>query len=137
MLSPLSAKLYAEIILTDDGGITFQMCQKNLGASKATVSAALNLLQKMGFISFFTKPGDRKRYFTVSHRKTYFQNKLQEQLKKIKQDRTILKLVNDYHKKYSPDHHEKYGIRNERYIEFLDATENLIRENLYYFKNLN
>ena len=50
-LPPLAARIYADLVLTDDTGLTFEACLSNHGASKGSVSTALNLLQKMGIIT--------------------------------------------------------------------------------------
>ena len=71
-LPPLAARIYAILILTDEDGITFEDCLEKRGASKSSTSTSLNLLQNMGLITYFTKPGDRRRYFTTAKKKTSF-----------------------------------------------------------------
>ena len=136
-LPPLAARIYAELVLTDDQGLTFEECLAKRGASKGSVSTALNLLQKMGIITYYTKPGDRKRHFTIAARKAFFRSKLEEQLKKIEKDRAIIKLVNDYNKEYRQAHYESYGQRTETYLDFLDESERLVRRSLDQFKQWN
>lgn len=136
-IPPLAARIYAELVLTDDQGLTFEECLSRRGASKGSVSTALNLLQKMGIITYYTKPGDRRRYFTIAARKAFFRSKLEEQLKKIEKDRAIITLVNDYNKQYSRAHYERYGQRTETYLEFLDESEHLVRRSLDQFKQWN
>lgn len=64
-LAPLAARIFATLILNGEKGITFEELVKDLNASKSTVCTHLNTLQASGRASYFTKPGDRKRYFTV------------------------------------------------------------------------
>lgn len=136
-LPPLAARIYAELVLTDDTGLTFEECLERRSASKGSVSTALNLLQKMGIVTYYTKPGDRRRYFTLAVRRAFFRSKLEEQLKKIDQDRAIIKLVNDYNKEHSRAHYERYGQRTEAYLDFLDESERLVRKSLDQFKQWN
>ncbi len=136
-LPPLAARIYAELVLTDDQGLTFDDCLARRGASKGSVSTALSLLQKMGTITYYTKPGDRRRYFTIAARKAFFRSKLEEQLKKIEKDRAIITLVNDYNKEHSRAHYERYGQRTESYLDFLDESERLVQKSLDQFKQWN
>ena len=136
-LPPLAARIYSELVLTDDQGLTFEEILAKRGASKGSVSTALNLLQKMGIITYYTKPGDRRRHFTIAARKAFFRSKLEEQLKKIDKDRSIIKLVNDFNKAHNPAHYERYGQRTETYLDFLDESERLVRRSLDQFKQWN
>lgn len=136
-LPPLAARIYAELVLTDDTGLTFEACLSRRGASKSSVSTALSLLQKMGIITYYTKPGDRRRYFTIAARRAFFRSKLEEQLKKIEKDRTIIRLVNEYNKEHSRAHYARYGQRTESYLDFLDESEHLVRKSLEQFKQWN
>lgn len=65
-LAPLAARIYASLILTGKRGQTFEELVAQLKASKSTICTHLNNLQAGGRVSYFTKPGDRKRYFIVA-----------------------------------------------------------------------
>ncbi|CAN0583486.1 unnamed protein product, partial [Ectocarpus sp. 12 AP-2014] len=65
-LPPLAARIFANLVVTDEDGLTFDDCLEKRGASKSSISTSLNLLQQIGFINYFTKSRDRKRYFKVS-----------------------------------------------------------------------
>lgn len=68
------------LILTDQEGISFDSFVEGLDASKSSISTNLQLLQATGRIVYFTKPGERRRYFKISP------NDIFEQLeKKIEQ----------------------------------------------------
>ena len=54
------------IILTGKAGTTFEDLVTNLGASKSTISTHLNHLQDLKKIEYFTKTGDRKKYFVMN-----------------------------------------------------------------------
>lgn len=65
-LAPVAARIMSTLILTGQEGITFDRLVQDLNASKSTVSTHLDQLQTINKIKYFTKPGDRKRYFIVN-----------------------------------------------------------------------
>ncbi len=65
-LAPVAARIFAHIILTGKIGVTFDSLVDDLQASKSTVSTNLSHLQNLEKISYFTKTGDRKKYFIVN-----------------------------------------------------------------------
>src|SRR5690606_19961024 len=65
-LAPLAARILAILLLTDKNGITFEQLVGDLRASKSTISTHLQSLLNNGRINYFTKQGDRKRYFTIN-----------------------------------------------------------------------
>lgn len=65
-LAPLAARIVATLILTGKQGITFGELVSNLGASKSTISTHLNNLQLTDRVTYFTKAGDRRKYFMKS-----------------------------------------------------------------------
>lgn len=66
ILSPLAARIFSMLILTDQEGISFDEFVEGLDASKSSISTNLQILQSTGRIVYFTKPGERKRYFKIS-----------------------------------------------------------------------
>ncbi len=64
-LSPLSARIFSLLVLSDGEGVTFDEFVERLEASKSSISTNLQLLQSSGRIAYCTKPGDRKRYFKI------------------------------------------------------------------------
>ncbi len=65
-LAPVAARIFAHIILTGKVGVTFDSLVDDLQASKSTVSTNLSHLQNLEKISYFTKTGNRKKYFIVN-----------------------------------------------------------------------
>lgn len=65
-MAPLEARIFSTLILTGKQGSTFDELVNDLGASKSTICTHLNTLQAAGRVTYFTKTGDRKRYFTVA-----------------------------------------------------------------------
>lgn len=65
-LAPLAARILSNLILTGKKGVTFDEMVHGLGASKSTIFTHLTNLQAAKKISYYTKPGDRKKYFVIS-----------------------------------------------------------------------
>ncbi|MEZ4793161.1 MAG: hypothetical protein R2783_06785 [Gelidibacter sp.] len=65
-LAPVAARIFSYIILTGKVGTTFEDLVRDLCASKSTISTHLNHLADLKQIVYFTKPGDRKKYYTVN-----------------------------------------------------------------------
>ena len=65
-LAPVAARILSYIILTGKQGTTFEDLLTNLCASKSTISTHLCHLQNLNKISYFTKIGDRKKYFIIN-----------------------------------------------------------------------
>jgi len=65
-LAPVAARILSFIILTGKKGVTFEDMVKILCASKSTISTHLNHLQDLNKIVYFTKTGDRKKYFIIN-----------------------------------------------------------------------
>ncbi|WMI67108.1 transcriptional regulator [Aestuariibaculum sp. YM273] len=64
-LAPVAARIMAYAILKGKAGTTFEDLVVDLCASKSTISTHLNHLQDLKKIEYFTKPGDRKKYFII------------------------------------------------------------------------
>ena len=66
-LAPVGARILSYIILTGKQGTTFEELVINLQASKSTVSTHLTHLQDLKKVEYFTKTGDRKKYFIINN----------------------------------------------------------------------
>lgn len=65
-MAPVAARIISYVILTGKKGVTFDDLVTHLCASKSTISTHLNHLSDLGHLEYFTKPGDRKKYFTIN-----------------------------------------------------------------------
>lgn len=65
-LAPLAARIMATMILTGKKGITFDELVRDLCAGKSSVSTHLDQLQNTNRVRYYTKSGDRKRYFIIN-----------------------------------------------------------------------
>lgn len=64
--APVAARILSYIVLTGKIGTTFEDLVTDLCASKSTISTHLNHLADLKKIVYFTKPGDRKKYYTIN-----------------------------------------------------------------------
>lgn len=65
-LAPLAARIFATLILTGEKGVTFDELVKDLCAGKSSISTHLDHLQASNRVRYYTKSGDRKRYFIIN-----------------------------------------------------------------------
>jgi len=65
-LAPLAGRIMAYCILTGKRGVSFEDLVQNLCASKSSISTHLNHLQSLNKLTYFTKTGDRKKYFVIN-----------------------------------------------------------------------
>jgi len=65
-IAPVAARIKAYIILKGKTGTTFEDLVSDLCASKSTISTHLNHLLDLKKIVYFTKQGDRKKYFIIN-----------------------------------------------------------------------
>ncbi|GGW24949.1 GbsR/MarR family transcriptional regulator [Arenibacter certesii] len=143
ILPPLAARIFAMLILTDQEGISFDDFVEGLFASKSSISTNLQLLQATGRIIYFTKPGDRKRYFKISPNDIFEQlDKKIEQwetekemhLKVYKFKKNLLKINSNSQEDMPGLHYTKtYAKLAEYFIENL----NQLKENLKITVNSN
>ena len=135
-LPPLAARIYAILILTDKDGLTFEDCLERRGASKSSSSTSLNLLVNMGMVTYFTKPGDRKRYFTTAKKKTFSLSKLQESRKRVENEKNIITMVMEYHKEHCPNKYEEGRPKTTIYLEYMQKNEKLLNESIEKLESL-
>ena len=65
-LAPVAARILSYVVLNGRSGTTFEEIVTYLSASKSTISTHLNHLMGLKKIVYFTKPGDRKKYFIIN-----------------------------------------------------------------------
>lgn len=65
-LAPLAARILSYVVLTGKTGTTFEDLVRDLCASKSTISTHLNHLSDLKRLVYFTKTGDRKKYYTIN-----------------------------------------------------------------------
>lgn len=96
-IAPLGARIISTLILTGHKGVTFEQLVSELCASKSTISTHLDHLQTSKKIQYFTKPGDRKRYFVINP--DFIIQVINETVAAWESEADIQKEVFDYKKK--------------------------------------
>lgn len=123
---PIAARIFSTLLLAENRGATFEELVSFLSASKSTVSTNLQKLTKMEIVEYFTKPGDRKKYFTSSP--IGFIAFLDEDLKKFKAEKVLVEEVLEF--KTSANRIIKDPTQKFEHVEknaFLDYLENSIK----------
>lgn len=64
-MQPLVGRIIGLLLVHGNAEATFEEIVDSLGVSKSAVSNALTFLQAKERITYHTKPGDRKRYFSL------------------------------------------------------------------------
>ena len=98
-LAPLAARVMATLILNGKQGITFDKLVCSLNASKSTISTHLEHLQATNKVKYFTKTGDRKRYFIINP--DLMLNVIDEMIAKWEAETLIHEKILAYKKKYN------------------------------------
>lgn len=65
-MTPVVGRVLGFLLLADPPYQTFYAIQEFLGASKSSISHALNALMFKGIVEYITFSGDRKRYFKLN-----------------------------------------------------------------------
>lgn len=108
-IPPLAARIMGTLII--DGcktGVTFESLVEKLGASKSSISTNLNLLLNIEKISFFTKAGDRKKYFKPAN----LSQRLANFLKLIDSEMVIINRMVDYREATASCSEERCNLEN-------------------------
>lgn len=129
-MAPLEARIFSTLILTGNSGITFENIVKDLNASKSTICTHLNTLQVTGRVSYFTKTGDRKRYFNVAPNRLV--QVMNEMLDKWNQQYDIHTDIIAYKKdanKFNDSHSEDFDTKfHENYLQFLEEVSGAVKK---------
>ncbi|MGJ8715402.1 MAG: GbsR/MarR family transcriptional regulator [Maribacter stanieri] len=135
-LPPLAARIFGNLVVTEEVGLTFDDCLTKRGASKSSISTSLNLLLQLGMITYFTKSGDRRRYFKISDKSTFFIKKLEQALKNAAKESKIIQTVAEYDQKYNPEKYASNKPRIEAYLECLSQNEKTYQDTIEALKKL-
>ncbi|NOU58432.1 GbsR/MarR family transcriptional regulator [Marinifilum caeruleilacunae] len=121
---PIAARIFSTLLFTENNGNTFEELVNFLGASKSTISTNLQKLGNMEIVEYYTKPGDRKKYFRLSP--VGFLAFIDRDLKKVKTERNLIEeviqlkqraneLITDPNKKF--EFHEDHP-----YLDYLNSS---------------
>lgn len=133
-LPPLAARIYAIMILSPKDGHTFDEILEITSASKSSVSTHLNNLLHLKKVEYFTKPGDRKRYFRASS--YYLKNTLIEYKNSITEELRMMDKVIEFNKRNNLKHFEKNGEISQLFKEYLIKQRENIQDVIEKMSNI-
>lgn len=130
-LAPLAARILATLILTGKKGMTFDELVCNLQAGKSSISTHLDQLQLTNRIKYFTKPGDRKRYFIIDP--NLILNVTEEMIVKWENEKQLHTRVLQYKKNFNKIARETGDIEfelgfQEDFLTFLEETSTAVKK---------
>ena len=130
-LAPVAARILSYIILTGKTGATFEDMVSILCASKSTISTHLNHLQDLNKIEYFTKTGDRKKYFIIN-KNTIIQH-VDRMINHWDQEQEIHLEIKDYKEKQNTKKienvDEKFDLSfHNDYVKFIDEATSSVKE---------
>lgn len=123
-LTPLASRIYAIMILSSKDGFSFEEIMAITQASKSSVSTNITLLVQLNYVEFYTKSGDRKRYFRGTN--NYLKLTLQEYYQTIEKELKLVKKINLFNQEHNPTkfvENESMGIFFQEYL--VTQKENL------------
>lgn len=133
-LSPLAARIYATLILASEEGLTFEDITETHQASKSAVSNNLNVLSKLKYIEYYTKPGQRKRYFKAS--KFYVKTAMEKYNELFEKEVEIVEKINRFNKKHNPDKFKNELSIGSLYRDYLAQLSKGFKEKMQQVKTL-
>lgn len=133
-IAPLAARIYALLTLSSYEGLTFEEVREIIGSSKSSTSVNLNVLIQLKHIEYYTKPGDRKRYFRVAK---YFQlTTLEVYHESLENEIKLVEKINNYNKKHFPEKfkdEKSLGDITKDYLKKMQAlvSDSMVKINTY------
>ncbi len=116
-LSPLAARIYATLILASKEGLTFEDIVEAHQASKSSVSNNLNVLLMLNYAEYYTKPGERKRYFKAS--KYYVKTAMEKYNELFAKEIKVVEKINCFNKKHNPEKFQNEQSVGTLYLDYL------------------
>lgn len=146
-LSPVAARIFGYLILTGKSGATFDDIVTEIQASKSTISTGLMYLQNLNKVTYFTKTGDRKKYFIIDS--SAFIKNIDERIEKWKEEKSIhfeiiayKEMANEILRKenkvlFDTDFHHTYIAFLNSATQAISTLKDKVREKQQLFKQNN
>ena len=133
-LPPLGARILATLILDAcTQKYSFEDLVEQMGASKSSISTNLNLLLKMGKITYYTLPGDRKKYYRPSE----FSERFDNYLKMIAFEKEIMDKMLHYRRQTVACQADTFELeKSVAYREHVLEMEALLNKTVEKFKKI-
>ena len=130
-LAPVAARVFSYIILNGKGGTTFEELIENLCASKSTISTHLTHLQGLNKLKYYTKIGDRKKYYIMNHDSMVqgINKTIEDWNKEMKIHQEVMSYKLTVNNLKETPNEEKFNVEfHKDFIEFLDKTIESVKE---------
>ncbi len=123
-LPPLAGTILAILIVNKRlDGMTFNEILEITQASKSSVSTNLNLLLKAERIVYYTKCGERKKYFKPSS----LVDRMSNHIKVVEAEIKLIKKLKNYDVTYNTtDATDKYQKASDAYLLYMEQFLNVI-----------
>lgn len=121
-IAPLAARIYALLTLSSNEGLTFEEIRMIVGSSKSSTSVNLNVLIQLQLIKYYTKLGDRKRYFKIA--KNFQLTALEAHQQSLKDEIELVEKINSYNKVHYPEkfiNQKSLGSLTQDYLKKMQA----------------
>jgi DNA-binding transcriptional regulator GbsR (MarR family) len=140
-LAPLAARILSYLVLKGRKGETFENLVADLNASKSTIFTHLTTLQASHRITYYTKTGDRKKYFILSPNALILA--MDNMIENWKEEREIHLEISKYKEEINQDLPEDSEDRfdlefHSDYLDYLEQVSSLminLRSKLIEHKN--
>lgn len=127
-ISPLAARIYALLSLSSYNGLTFEEIRRAVNTTKSSASVNINVLTQLGYIDYFTKPGDRKRYFKIA--KYYQLQSFEMYLESLEKEIEIVEKINTHNRKHHPDKFNNEKSLGDISQDYLKKLQHLIKDTI-------
>ncbi len=134
-MPPLATRMYAMLLLTTSEGLTFEELMEATEASKSSVSTNLNLLVRTQKIEYFTKPGDRKRYFKKNP--NYLKDRLSNHSQQVNKELKLFEVTCTFMKHHCEASYKKNEKFTTIYKDFLQNMKQLMDTTITKLETIN
>jgi len=127
-ISPLAARIYALLSISSYNGLSFEEIREAVNTTKSSASININVLTQLGYVAYFTKPGDRKRYFKIA--KYYQLQSFETYLESLEKEIEIVEKINAYNKKHHPEKFKNEKSLGDISQDYLKKLQQLIKDTM-------
>ncbi|MCZ4695218.1 hypothetical protein DWB61_10300 [Ancylomarina euxinus] len=123
-LPPIAARIFASLVVDRGEGTTFDELVTFLSASKSTISTNIQLLSNRGMLTFYTKPGDRKKYFILSPESLLA--RVDDEIVQYRMEYQIVKEIADFREEIHEANGDPTINKSYPYLDFLSNSLSLL-----------
>ncbi|MCT8339253.1 GbsR/MarR family transcriptional regulator [Luteirhabdus pelagi] len=127
-LPPLAARIFATALLSKEEGYSFDEIMQITQASKSSVSTSLNLLIQLRYLEYYTKSGERKRYYRNGHHN--LRGSLEDELRKVTKKVEVIKKIDRFNKEHNLDKFKKNKSIGNIFLDYLENQKQNLKETI-------